>query len=126
MKYHTKLLLVQNCYVLGLTKQMDLLKFEMELDIQYYLVLKEMMQFIIELGILGVKKVLLHKFLIIILQEPQLIYIILYLQKKHIKSDFNKNQNSCYFNIFLEKGSFQDKSYAHFLNECLYIISATF
>ena len=33
-------------------KQMDLLKFMMELDIQYYLLLKDLMQFIIALNTL--------------------------------------------------------------------------
>ena len=56
--------------------------------------------------------------LIIILQESELIHIILYLQKKAltfhnvirlIKSIVNKNKNSVYHNIFLEKGSYEDK-----------------
>ena len=64
---------------LGLMKQMDLLKFMMELDIQYYLTLYGMMKFIIGLNIFQVKKVILQLVLIIILQNSELIYIILYL-----------------------------------------------
>ena len=43
-----------------------------------------------------------------------------------IKSVFNKNKNNCYYNIFLEKGLYEDKSNTHFLNECLNIINAIF
>ena len=69
----------------------------MELDIQNYLVLKDMMQFMIELDILKVKKVVLHIVLIIILQESELIHIILL--NFHnviilIKSVFKKNKKS--------------------------------
>ena len=44
-----------------------------------------------------------------------------------IKSVFNKNQNHYYYNLFLEKGSYERKSYTHFfLNECLCIINVIF
>ena len=45
-------LCVANLCVFGSIKQMDYLKLMMELDIQYYLVLKDMMQFMIGLEIL--------------------------------------------------------------------------
>ena len=69
----------------------------MELDIQNYLVLKDMMQFMTELDILSDKKVVLHIVLIIILQESELIHIILL--NFHnviilIKSIFKNNQKS--------------------------------
>ena len=51
----------------------------MELDIKYYLVLDYVMNFIIELDILEVKKAVLQIVLIIILQESELIHIIRYL-----------------------------------------------
>ena len=44
--------LVQNHCVIGLIKQMYLLEFMMGLDIQYYLALKNLMAFAIELDIL--------------------------------------------------------------------------
>ena len=70
-----------------------------------------MIQFMIELDILQVKKVVLHIVLIIILQESELIQVIP-IEKTltfHnvivlIKSVFNKNENNYYYNIFLEKG----------------------
>ena len=58
-------------------KNMDLLKFMMELDIYYYLVLKVMMQLTRGLDILSVKKVVLQILLIIIFQESESIHIIL-------------------------------------------------
>ena len=72
---------------------------------------KNMIQFMIELDILQVKKVVLHIVLIIILQESELIQVIP-IEKTltfHnvivlIKSVFNKNENNYYYNIFLEKG----------------------
>ena len=40
-----------------------------------------------------------------------------------IKSAVNKKKNEYYHNIFLEKGSYKDKSNTeYFINECLYII----
>ena len=57
--------------------------------------------------------------LITIVQEIELIYIILYLQKKTltfcnviilIKSDVNKHKKDSYYNIFFEKGWYQDQS----------------
>ena len=76
------------------------------------------MKFIIILNILQVKKVVLQIVLIIISKEPELIHIVLYLQKTltfHniailIKSVVNKNENEYYYNIFLEKGLYKDKS----------------
>ena len=65
------------------------------------------------------KKVVLQIVLIIILQQSELIHIILYLLKKilafHnfiklIKSVVNKNENNYYYNIFLEKSTYEDKS----------------
>ena len=47
--FDTKLLWAQNHCILALIKQMDLLEFIMKLDIQYYLILKDMMK-IIELN----------------------------------------------------------------------------
>ena len=48
------------------------------------------------------------------MQKSKLIYMILYLKKTltfdviiPIKSVFNKNQNQYYYNIFLEKCSYQ-------------------
>ena len=72
---------------------------------------KNMIQFMIELDILQVKKVVLHIVLIIILQESELIQVIP-IEKTltfHnvivlIKSVFNKIENNYYYNIFLEKG----------------------
>ena len=41
-----------------------------------------------------------------------------------IISVINKNKNECYYNIFLEKGSYKDKSNRkNTLNECFYIIN---
>ena len=62
--------------------------------------------------------VVLQIVLIIILERSELIYIILYLLKKYwffimlllIKSVVNKNKNRNYYNIFLEKSSYRDKS----------------
>ena len=60
--FHTKLCLIQNHCALDSIKQMELLDFTEGLDIQYYLVLKNMMQFTIELDFSLVKKVALHVF----------------------------------------------------------------
>ena len=60
---------------------MDLLKFMMELDIWKYMIMKDILQFMIELIILWIKQVILQIVLIRILQEPELIYITLYLRK---------------------------------------------
>ena len=57
---------------------MNLLKFMMEVDIYYYLFMEDIMQFIIGLNILLVKKVILQIVLIIVLQESELINIIIY------------------------------------------------
>ena len=48
-----------------------------ELDILYYLALKNMMLFTIELDILKVKKVVLHMLFLLIMQKSKLIYMIL-------------------------------------------------
>ena len=71
----------------------------------------------------------LHIVLIIILHKLEQIYIILYLEKTltfHnviilIKSVVNKNENNYYYNIFLEKGLYEDKSKTHFfkMNVCI-------
>ena len=47
MKFHAKLLSVQYYCVLGSMKQVDLLKFMMRLDIQYYLVVGGKIKFAI-------------------------------------------------------------------------------
>ena len=60
---------------------MDLLKFMMELDIWKYMIMKDILQFMIELIILWIKQVILQIVLIRILQEPEPIYITLYLRK---------------------------------------------
>ena len=58
---------------------MDFLTFMMELDISYYLVWKNKMQFMIGLDILQVGKVVLDIELVITSQVSVLIHIILYL-----------------------------------------------
>ena len=58
-------------------KQMDLLKFMIELDIQYYLLIGSMIKFLTMLNILKEKKMVLHIALIIVLKESELIHIIL-------------------------------------------------
>ena len=58
---------------------MDFLTFLMELDISYYLVWKNKMQFMIGLDILQVGKVVLDIELVITSQVSVLIHIILYL-----------------------------------------------
>ena len=65
MKHLAKLLQVQNHGIFGSIKQIDLLKFMMELDISYNMVLEVMTQFVIGLDILNVA---LQIVLIIILQ----------------------------------------------------------
>ena len=67
--------------------------------------------------VIQVKKVALHMFLLIIIQESKLIHLILCFKKKKIltlhdvtiliKSVFNKNQNHYDYNTFLEKCSYQ-------------------
>ena len=72
-----------------------------------------------------VKKVMLNILLAseIESEESELIHIILYLYKKTltfhnviilIKSVVTENKNNYYFNIFLEKGSYKDKSNTSF------------
>ena len=63
-------------------------------------------------------QIVLQIVLIITLQKSKLIYIILCPLQKYwknnvtiiIKSVVNKNKNNYYHNIFLEKGSYKDKS----------------
>ena len=44
-----------------------------------------------------------------------------------IKSVVNNNKNNYHYNIFLEKGAYDDKYKSqYFLNECLCIINAIF
>ena len=80
MTFRKKPSWVQSHCVFGSKKQMDLLKLMVELDTQCYLILRDIMQFIIGLNILKGKKVVLQIVLIIILQESELIHIILYLR----------------------------------------------
>ena len=58
-------------------KQMDLLKFMIELDIQYYLLIGGMIKFLTMLNILKEKKLVLQMALIIVLKESELIHMIL-------------------------------------------------
>ena len=71
------------------------------------------------IGICNRIKVVLQIVLIIILQKSELIHIIVALLKKIftfdnviilIKSVVNENKNKYYYNIFLENGSYKDKS----------------
>ena len=71
------------------------------------------------------EKVVLKITLIIILQESESIHIILY-QFFHnaitlIKLVVNMNKNDYYYNIFLEKGSYKEKSSARYfkMNVCV-------
>ena len=44
-----------------------------------------------------------------------------------MKSVINKTENNYCYNIFLEKGSYEDKSNTFFFgNKCLYVINAIF
>ena len=52
MAFHTELQQVQNHFVLGKMKQMDLLKFIMELYIWYYLIVVDLIKFETGLNIL--------------------------------------------------------------------------
>ena len=45
------------------------------------------------------------------------------LRCERVKSVDNKDKNNYYYNMFLEKGSYQDKSNTHFLNEYLYVLN---
>ena len=56
MTFHAKNVWVQHHYLLGSMKQMDLLKFMMKLDIQYYLVIVGMIKLVIDLNIKSVVK----------------------------------------------------------------------
>ena len=43
-----------------------------------------------------------------------------------IKSVVNKNKNQYYYNRFLKKGSYKEKSNTEYFKRCLYIINAIF
>ena len=126
---NTKLWLGKSYCVLGSTRQMDLLKFMMEIEVQYYLVPRNMVQFTIGLDKL---KRWYYIFFSHNYARIKLFYMILFFQKKKltlhnviiiiqsvfrkkltlhnviiiIQSVFNKNQNHYYCNIFLEKCSY--------------------
>ena len=56
---------------------MDLLEFIMELDISYYLEVKNMKPFKVGLDILQLKKVVLHMFFLRLKQKSKLIHMLL-------------------------------------------------
>ena len=97
-------------------KQIDLLEFMMELHIQYYLEVKYIISFITRLNIFQRQKVVLHMFFFShnyakIKVDP---YDLLPLEKKksflviiHINSVWNKYENHYFYNIFMQKYSFQ-------------------
>ena len=71
-----------------------------------------MMPFTVGLDTFIVKKVVLHMFFLIIMQKSKLFHVILWFQKRSvksifIKSVFSKDQNRYYYNIFLEKFSYK-------------------
>ena len=75
-----------------------------------------MMSFIIGLDTLLVRNIVLHMLFLIIMQKSKLIHTILCPQQKILalhnviilfKSLFNKDQNHYYYNMFLEKCSYQ-------------------
>ena len=43
-----------------------------------------------------------------------------------IKAVVNENENNYYYNLFLEKFTYKDKSNIQYLSECLYIANAIF
>ena len=109
---NTKLWLGKSYCVLGSTRQMDLLKFMMEIEVQYYLVPRNMVQFTIGLD---KSKRWYYIFFSHNYARIKLFYMILCFQKKKltlhnviiiIQSVFNKNQNHYYCNVFLEKCSY--------------------
>ena len=65
MKFHTKLWSVLNISVLGSIKLMDLLEFIVELNIYYYLEIKNMISSTIGLDILQERKLVLYTLFII-------------------------------------------------------------
>ena len=74
-----------------------------------------LIKFVVRLNILKRKKVVLQIVLIITLEKSELIHIILYLILFHnvitlIKSVVNEDKNKCYYNMFLEKGWYKNKS----------------
>ena len=91
---------------------MDLLKFMIQLDICYYLVMKNMMQFMMRLDILQLKKSgitysISHNFARIKIDSYNSLPIektlIFYNVMILIKSVVNKSKNNYYYNILLEK-----------------------
>ena len=70
---------MQNHRVVGLTKEMDLLEIMMELDIEHYFILKNMIPFTIGLDTLEVKKVVLNTLFLITMQELKMIHMTLFL-----------------------------------------------
>ena len=74
---------MQNHCVSGTIKQMDLLKFMMKVNLDYYLIVVGVIKFVIGLDVLYVKKLVSQIVLIKTLQESELIHIILYLLKKY-------------------------------------------
>ena len=102
---------MQNLYgcktycVLVSVKQNDLLRFIMELDVWYYMIMKDIIQLMIELDILLVKKVVLK----IVKNSIEKILtfhnaIIL------IKSIVSDNKYDYYYNIFFKKFLYKVKS----------------
>ena len=106
-----------NLYILDLIKWMGLLEFMMELPIQYYLEVKNMVSFTTVLFILqegvksGITYVISHNYTKIKvdsynslpLEKTVTFHNIIIL----IKSVFNKDKNRYYCNIFLEKASYE-------------------
>ena len=106
----------------------------MKIDIQYYLLPKDITYYD-RINYLKCEKMVLYKVLVIILQELEFNHIIICLQKKTltfhnviilVKSIANKNENNYYYNTFLGKGSYEDESNTYFLNKYLYVINTIF
>ena len=110
---------MQNHCVLGAIKQTALLKFMMELDISYFLIMGSLIKFVIKLNILQVKKggitdSVNHNFArtrndsydSLPIEKILTFHNVIIL----IKSVVNKNKNEYYYNIFLQKGLYKDKS----------------
>ena len=92
---------------------MGFLEFKMELDISYYLVLENMMPLTKGLDITK-KWYYICFFSSLCENQNWFLWFFTYRKKLTfhpivilIKSNFNKNQNSCYYNIFSEKCSYQ-------------------
>ena len=106
----------------------------MKIDIQYYLLPKDITYYD-RINYLKCEKMVLYKVLVIILQELEFNHIIICLQKKTltfhnviilVKSIANKNENNYYYNTFLGKGSYEDEPNTYFLNKYLYVINTIF